>query len=119
VELLRAAPGIEGVAAVWRPPIDDDLVKVGVVPSGGRAEVLAGYNFVSPEYFSLLRIPLLSGRVFTAAEARSGADVVVISEATAHHLWPGREALGEVIAYPRSARPIDGRTACPRFPRRA
>jgi hypothetical protein len=100
VERLRAAPGIEAVAATWRAPLYNELVKLAVVPGGGKEEVRAGYNFVSPEYFSLLRIPLLRGRIFNDAEARGGADVVVISESTARQFWPGREALGETIAIP-------------------
>ena len=109
VERLRTARGIERVAAVWRSPIWHELVKLAVVPVRGKAEVLAGYNFVSPEYFALLQIPLLRGRLFTAEEARSSADVVVISEATARHFWPGREALGEVIEIP-SKRQADRRS---------
>jgi hypothetical protein len=108
VERLRASPGIEAVAAVWRSPIDHELVKLAVVPSGGRAEVLAGYNFVSPEYFSLLRIPVVRGRLFTTQEASSSESVVVISEATARRFWPGQEPLGKVIDVP-SKRQADGR----------
>jgi len=100
VERLRASPGIEAVAAAWRTPMTNELVKVAVIPSGGNAEVLAGYNFVSPEYFSLLRIAAVRGRVFTAEEARTGAAVAVISQATARRFWPGQEPLGKVIGIP-------------------
>jgi hypothetical protein len=106
---IRISLGAGRIAAVWRPPIYDELVKLAVIPSGGRVEVFAGYNFVSPEYFSLLRIPLVRGRIFTGAEAQSGADVVVISHATARHFWPGREALGESIEIP-SKREADRRS---------
>jgi putative ABC transport system permease protein len=109
VERLRASPGIEAVAAVWRTPIANELVKLAVIPSGGKAEVAAGYNFVSPEYFSLLRIPLVRGRLFSADEARAGADVVVISDATARRFWPGEEPLGKVIEIP-SKRQADRRS---------
>jgi predicted permease len=101
VERLRAAPGIETVAAVWRAPISNELVKLATIPSGGKAEVPAGYNFVSPEYFSLLRIPVLRGRLFTHDEAKAGDAVVVISNATAQRFWPGQEPLGKVIDIPQ------------------
>src|SRR5207244_2796101 len=45
----------------------------------------------------------------TAEEARAGAAVVVISEATARRFWPNREALGEAIAIP-SKRQADRRS---------
>src|SRR5262249_27259117 len=80
VERLRASVGIETVAAVWRAPVENELVKLAVIPSGAKAEALAGYNFVSPEYFSMLRVPVLRGRVFTVDEANAGDGVVVVSE---------------------------------------
>jgi predicted permease len=109
VERLRASAGIEAVAAVWRAPVEGDLVKLAVVPSGARAEVLAGYDFVSSEYFPLLRIPVLRGRLFTAGEAKAGDGVVVISDTTARRFWPGEDPLGKSIAI--TSRPqADGRS---------
>lgn len=109
VERLRASSGIEAVAAVWRTPLESELVKLAVVPSGASTEVLAGYNFVSPEYFSLLRIPVLRGRLFTDDEAKAANGVVVVSAATAHRFWPGEDPLGKVIAIP-SKRQADRRS---------
>jgi predicted permease len=109
IDRLRASPGIEGVAGVWRSPLTNELVKIAVVPSGSPSDTLAGYNFVSPEYFSLLRIPLLRGRVFTADEARAGDAVVMISDATARHFWPGDDPVGKTIAIP-SRRQADRRS---------
>jgi len=109
VQKLRASPGIETVAVAWRPPIYNDLVKLAVIPAGGRQIVLAGYNFVSPEYFGLLRISVVRGRVFTAEEAKAGAGVAVISEATARRFWPGRDALGESIAIVQRKKQADFR----------
>src|SRR5262249_43378942 len=109
VERMRASAGIEAVAAVWRAPVESELVKLAVIPSGAKAEVLAGYNFVSPEYFSLLHIPMLRGRLFTTGEAKAGDGVVVVSEATARRFWPGEDPLGKLIAIP-SKRQVDGRS---------
>jgi hypothetical protein len=109
IERLRASAGIEGVAAVWRSPLNNELVKIDVVPSGSRSETPAGYNFVSPEYFSLLRIPLLRGRIFTSDEARAGDAVVIISDATARRFWPDDQPLGKMIVIP-SKRQADRRS---------
>jgi predicted permease len=108
---LRQAPGVEEVAGAWRAPLFNSLPQIAVVPSGSKAEVVAGYNFVSPEYFSVLRIPLLRGRAFSADEAKAGAPLAVISEATARRFWPGKDALGETIAIPakRQGDPRSGR----------
>ena len=63
----------------------------------GASPRSVGYNAVAPGYFSLLGIPLLRGRDFTAAD-RSGAPPVVIVNATlARRLWPGSEPLGRLL----------------------
>jgi predicted permease len=96
-ERLAAQPGVEGVAGAWRAPLYSSLRQLAVTPAGGKEEILSGYDFVSPEYFSVLRIPLLRGRFFSAEEAKAGAAVVVVSESTARRFWPNRDALGETI----------------------
>ena len=55
---------------------------------GSPHQSSVGYRFVSPEYFSVLDIGVLRGRVFTEAEARSKAAVAVVSDATARQMWP-------------------------------
>jgi len=57
----------------------------------------AWYNFVSPEYFPTLEIPILRGRNFTRDEAAAGAPVAIISLATARLFWPNRDAVGQSI----------------------
>jgi putative ABC transport system permease protein len=52
---------------------------------------------VSPEYFSTLRIPLLSGRLWAQTEALHGAHVAIISVAMAHRYWPKGDAIGHMV----------------------
>lgn len=114
-ERLVSQPGVEGVAGAWRGPIYGTLRQIPVIPGGGRNELLAGYNFVSPEYFPVLRIPILQGRSFSEEEARAGAPVVVISQNTAKLFWPGRPALGETILLPAKRRPDQRSDMVPAF----
>ena len=97
VEQLAEQPGIEAVAGAWQAPIYGAMRNLTVIPSGSNGKVSILFNYVSPEYFSVLRIPILQGRGFTEEEARSGAAVAVISQVTAQRLWPGRQALGEML----------------------
>jgi hypothetical protein len=53
--------------------------------------------FISPEYFPLLRIPLVRGRAFTDVEARDEAPVAIVSARAAHLFWPGEDAIGQVL----------------------
>jgi putative ABC transport system permease protein len=66
----------------------------------GRAEVGRPdirLNFISPEYFPLLRIPLAAGRVWDHAETMRGAPVAVINQTLAKLYWPNGDALGHQI----------------------
>jgi len=55
-------------------------------------------NYTRPEYFSVLRVPLIEGRTFTADEARSQA-AVIINRAAAEHFWPDGGAIGGEIKF--------------------
>jgi predicted permease len=92
---LEREPWVESVSSAWRMPLMGPLRTIPVAP--GADFVRAGYNFVSPQYFPIFRIPLVRGRNFTVEESRSGAPVVIVSEATAARLWPGQDALGQSL----------------------
>ncbi|MGB6690740.1 MAG: ABC transporter permease [Terracidiphilus sp.] len=52
---------------------------------------------VSPEYFGTLRIPLLRGRVWSAAETAHAARLALINEAMWRRYWPSSDAIGQTI----------------------
>src|SRR5262249_31585370 len=94
---LAEKPEVETVAAAQSPPLDGALPTVPVVAGDSASAVGAWYNFVSPEYFPALEIPILRGRNFTREEATANAPVAVVSLATARLFWPNREAVGQSI----------------------
>jgi hypothetical protein len=57
-------------------------------------------NFVSPEYFPLLHIPLAQGRLWDHAETMRGATLAVINETMARQFWPNGDAIGHQIKIP-------------------
>jgi putative ABC transport system permease protein len=67
-------------------------------PSSQQEQVRA--NFVSPEYFSVLRIPLLQGRLWTPPEIVRGARLAVINQTMARQYWPDGDALGKQLRLP-------------------
>jgi predicted permease len=64
---------------------------------GETAKRSIEYDEVSPEYFSLLGIPIVRGRNFTPQETQSGAEVALVTEWTARHFWPGDDAIGKTL----------------------
>src|SRR5262249_11904868 len=95
-ERLQAMPGVRVVAAAMREPLRGSLPITQVSTGPERSHVLdANYNEATPEYFSVLDIPLVRGRAFTTEEAASGAGVAVISQSTARLFWPGEDPIGK------------------------
>ena len=57
-------------------------------------------NFVSPEYFNALHIPLVEGRLWDRAENTRAAKVAVFNATLAHHYWPNGDAVGRQLRVP-------------------
>jgi putative ABC transport system permease protein len=52
---------------------------------------------VTPEYFNVMGIRLLAGRLFTEADRLGAAPVAVINSTTAQTFWAGADPLGECV----------------------
>jgi predicted permease len=63
-------------------------------------EQRARVNFVSPEYFSVLHIPLAAGRLWTQAETIRGARLAVVNQTFARQYWPQGDAIGRKVRVP-------------------
>ena len=58
-------------------------------------------NFVSHDYFGVLHIPLLQGRVWKQNETTRAAHVAVINQTMARQYWPNGDAIGKQIRFAR------------------
>jgi predicted permease len=86
---------------------DPRVVSVGAYSFGGLSyvddaarsgrRIYVPNSMVSPEYFGILRAPILRGRNFSEADA--GADVAILSEAAARRLCPRQDALGRTLTF--------------------
>lgn len=64
---------------------------------GGDDPQIIRRTTVSADYFKVLQIPLLKGRMFTESEATTGAAVAIINESLAARSWPGQDPIGRQI----------------------
>src|SRR5262245_1456861 len=98
VDRLKAIPGVQSVILGGSPfhgAGSVTLPDVEAYDSTGRQRH-NGY-LVSPGFHAASGIQLTRGREFREEEARAGAQVVVVSEATARRLWPGEEPIGKML----------------------
>jgi putative ABC transport system permease protein len=60
----------------------------------------ARVNFISPEYFSVLHIPLLQGRLWDESETMHGSRLALINQTLATEYFPNGGAIGSQIRVP-------------------
>jgi predicted permease len=96
VDAVRRMPIVRDIAAATAEPLDARFPSTMVRAEGGRMAG-ASYTIVSGSYFRVLGIPLRRGRAFLPDEERTRSPVVIVSEGTAHALWPGRDPLGQLL----------------------
>lgn len=104
LESARAMPGVETAAlAGGGLPLRGDLmthdftIPGSVPPRDGDIAM----NQVSPDYFRVLRIPLLRGRAFTAADRPGSPPVVILNRRAAGMFFGGDAAIGQVMNWRR------------------
>lgn len=100
-ELLRRARIIPGVELAG---ITSDLpgtsstsntdLQIEDLPADSAQKLSAEVIRVSPDYFSIIRTPLVQGRFFSEEDQAGGLPVAIIDETTAHRFGPGSNALG-------------------------
>ena len=112
-EVLRRTsvlPGVTTAAMTTSVPLSNDINPFPITVED-RAQssdgLLAELVSVSPEYFTALGTPLLSGRVFQETDQIGAPPVALVDRFTAQRFWPGESAIGKrvKIGGPQSRQP--------------
>jgi putative ABC transport system permease protein len=121
-EILGRARTLQGVEEVALGdtasiPLDQSLRDLKLISEGQFFFALEGHDIhsdqpaaverssVSPDYFHLLGMPLLRGRLFNELDTDNTQQVAVINEAFARTYWPGQESLGKRFKSTRTESP--------------
>jgi putative ABC transport system permease protein len=98
LENVRALPGVRSAAAINQLPLRNPSNDLGIYELGAPPEAReAGNGYqraVLPGYFQAMGIPLRAGRDVQPSDTSGSARVVVISQALADRILPGRDPLG-------------------------
>jgi len=105
LDRIRAHPAVSAAAAATIMPFAESnesaayLIEGGPVVGRDRAPD-AYYRVVTPEHFSTLEIPLLSGREFERSDYLASADqVAIVDRRFADQNWPGLDPVGRRIRH--------------------
>jgi putative ABC transport system permease protein len=100
LDRIQALPGVENAAATNDLPFSGSRTSSsfdikGTPPSPGESRE-SDYRTVSAEYFRVMRIPLVQGRLFSEADNhRETPGVAIVNEALRHRYWPHANPLGQ------------------------
>jgi putative ABC transport system permease protein len=105
VERLRALPGVSGAAVGFGVPFTDWArnrtgfhIAGQPTASPGQPE-FAELKWASPEYFQVLGIPLVRGRMFTNDDGIRGPKAVIVNQAFVRAFLPNQDPVGRSLEY--------------------
>jgi predicted permease len=97
-ERLGAVPGVLGVGSSQIPVLTGTDMGTNITVEGRQNmdtdDRHVDFDAVSPNYFSAMRVPLLSGRGFNAGDTATSTKVAIINEAMAKEFFANRNPIG-------------------------
>jgi predicted permease len=97
VERVEALPGVESAAFAVTLPLNDGRWSESVRRDGDPTRVQTFQNAVSARYFSVMDIPIVTGRSFADGDDADAPPVAIVNGTLARLLWPGEPVLGRRV----------------------
>jgi predicted permease len=104
LERVNALPGVDSASFSWMVPLNSDMGRMNgglefegqpLHPNDPASQV--DYEVATPEYFRVLGVPVLSGRVFTNNDTLDTPNVAIVNERLAKHYWPNQDPVGHRV----------------------
>ncbi len=98
---VQSLPGVEAASLVSRVPLGggntngDFLIEGKSFPPGQSP--LADLRLAGPDYFRVMRIPVLAGRSFTSQDGPDSLKVAIVNETFARRFFAGEDPIGRRI----------------------
>jgi putative ABC transport system permease protein len=102
LEKMKALPGVRSAGLVLFLPLrgaaglDEFVIEGRPIPPDGEKPITE-IRIASPDYFTTMEIPLLSGRALTEQDKADGMPVVVINETMARRFWSNESPIGSRV----------------------
>ena len=101
LDRVRAIPGVEVSTASVAPFSGNGDHAVDLTIPGADKPALARYRVVDPDYFRVLRIPVVRGRLLSDADREGTTPVAVISESLSRQAFGTANPIGKTIGASR------------------
>ena len=99
IAAMKRIPGVGNAAVGLSLPYERSLNDGVLLHDGPDAGQTVGtdLNYVTPEYFSALRIPLLAGRTFLDSDGPGTQPVAIVNRAFARRFYNGENPVGKTL----------------------
>jgi predicted permease len=104
---LRDLPGMEAAAVGLHVPYERWLNNGVKVDSPDATPLTANMNYVTPDYFAALQVPLRDGRAFDATDTATSAPVVIVNQSFVRRYLGSEPPIGRFLHF-KPARRIVG-----------
>ena len=98
---LAALPGVQSVSAAFPLPLSGNHIDISITIEGRPVakgdEPSESLSVVTPDFFRTMKIPILAGRAFTAADITTSKPVIIINDRLARKYFPGENPIGKHI----------------------
>jgi len=89
-----------GISTNATPPSNGRHTKIEIMGRSDAENPEVLVNLISSEYFPVLHIPLIQGRLWERPEMARGANLAVINQSMARQYWPNVSPIGQQVRVP-------------------
>ena len=111
IRRVKSLPGIDSAAFAYTVPLNyystsAEVFIEGQVNKSDSNTPESGYNIVSSEYFSTMRVRLDEGRPFNDADTAKSESVGIVNQTMAGKFWPNEDPIGRRFRYKSPTAPL-------------
>ena len=101
-QTIGETPGVSdaAISTTFLPPFGGFNAKIELRSKPTLTGAEAQLDLVSPQEFSTLHVPLLTGRIFDDAELHRGAHLALVNQAFAKQYFPESNTIGQSVRSP-------------------
>jgi predicted permease len=101
LERISRLPGVESAAVTNKLPLDWQFNMPVVFPDKPDKFESVQFRMISPDYFSVMKIPVRQGRAFTDADNGAAPPVAIVNEAFARRFFDGQNPFAQQLSVGR------------------